>query len=135
MLRWRNTSNLLSCDFCSDQVSAPHKSRFIGMALKRRYLQYTSRGITPYLFQGTHGGICRSNSCRDVVVILQVVGDEQAQVSECLREAYKAVGSHKGLCLIKSVIHFVFAFCLSRVVLFVIVGGVDLVLLIRIVHC
>ncbi len=89
----------------------------------------------PYLFQGTHGGICRSNSCRDVVVILQVVGDEQAQVLECSREADKAVSYPEGSCLIKSVIHFVFAFCLSRVVLFVIVGGVDLVLLIGVVHC
>ncbi len=43
MLQWRNTSNLLSCDFRSNQVSAPHRSRFIGMALKRRYLLYTSR--------------------------------------------------------------------------------------------
>ncbi len=92
-------------------------------------------GITPYLFQGTHGGIFRSNSCRDVVVILQVVEDEQAQVSEFLREADKAVGYCKGSCLIKLVIHFVFTFCLSWVVLFIIVGGVDLVLLVGMVHC
>ena len=37
MLRWRNTSNLSSCDFRSDQVSAPHRSRFIRIARKRRY--------------------------------------------------------------------------------------------------
>ena len=43
MLRWRNTSNLSSCDFRSDQVSAPHKSRFIEIAQKRRYLMYMSR--------------------------------------------------------------------------------------------
>jgi hypothetical protein len=43
MLRWRNTSSLSICDFRSDQVSAPHKSRFIGIAQKRRYLLYMSR--------------------------------------------------------------------------------------------
>ncbi len=66
---------------------------------------------------------------------MQVVGDEQAQVSECLHEADKAVGHSKGLHFIKSVIHFVFPFCLSWVVLFVIIRGVDLVLLIGMVHC
>ena len=43
MLQWRNTSNLSSCDFLNDQVSAPHRRRFIGMARNRRYLLYTSR--------------------------------------------------------------------------------------------
>ena len=43
MLRWRNTSNFSSCDFRSDQDSAPHKSRFIGIARKMRYLLYMSR--------------------------------------------------------------------------------------------
>ncbi len=43
MLQWRNTSSLSTCDFRSDQVSAPHKSRFIGIARKRRYLLYMSR--------------------------------------------------------------------------------------------
>jgi hypothetical protein len=43
MLRWRNTSNVSSCNFCSDQVSTPHRSRFIEIALKTRYLLYMSR--------------------------------------------------------------------------------------------
>ena len=43
MLRWRNPSNLSSFDFCSNQVSAPHRSRFIGIARKRRCLFYMSR--------------------------------------------------------------------------------------------
>ena len=43
MLCWRNTSSVASCNFLSDQVSAPHRRRFIGMAQKRRYLLYTSR--------------------------------------------------------------------------------------------
>jgi len=43
MLQWRNPSSLSSCDFLNDQVSAPHRRRFIGMAQKRRHLLYTSR--------------------------------------------------------------------------------------------
>ena len=43
MLRWRNTLSLSSCDFLNNQVSAPHRRRFIRMARKRRYLLYTSR--------------------------------------------------------------------------------------------
>jgi len=43
MLQWRNTSSLSSCNFLNDQVSAPHRRRFIGMARKRLYLLYTSR--------------------------------------------------------------------------------------------
>ena len=42
MLWWRNTLNLSSCDCRRNQVSAPHRSRFIGMVLKRRYLLYRS---------------------------------------------------------------------------------------------
>jgi hypothetical protein len=87
------------------------------------------------MFEGTHGGICCSDSCRDVIIIVQVVGDERAQVSECWREADKAVGHSKRLRFIKLVIHFVFVFCLSWVVLFVIIGGVNLVLLIGMVRC
>ena len=69
-------------------------------------------GVTPYFFQGTHGGICCSNSCGDVIVVAQVVEDEQAQVSKSLHEAGKAVDHLEVLCLVQLVIHFMLAFCL-----------------------
>ena len=37
MVRLRNTSNFLSCDFHNNQVSALYRSKFIGIALKREY--------------------------------------------------------------------------------------------------
>ena len=43
MLWFKNTLSLSSCDCWRDHVSAPHRSRFIGMARKRRYLLYRSR--------------------------------------------------------------------------------------------
>ncbi len=54
-------------------------------------------GVPPYFFQGTHRGICCGNSPNDVIVVAQVVGDEQAQVSNSL---------------IQMVIHFMLMFCL-----------------------
>jgi hypothetical protein len=92
-------------------------------------------GAAPYFFQGTHGGICRGNSCGDVIVVAQVVGDEQTQVSKSPCEADKAVGRLEGLCLVQLVIHFMLAFCLPLVVLFVVVGGVDLASSIGMVCC
>ena len=70
MVWWRNTSSLSSCDCRSDQVSAPHRSRFIGMALKKKILVVEVKmGIAPYFVQASHGGICCSKSCSDVIVV------------------------------------------------------------------
>ncbi len=92
-------------------------------------------GVAPYLFQGTHGGIRCGDSCGDVIVVTQVVGDEQAQVSKGPLEADKAVGHLESLCLVQSVIHFMLTFSLPPVVLFVVVEGVDLASSIGMVCC
>jgi hypothetical protein len=92
-------------------------------------------GVAPYFFQGTHGCICCGNSCGDVIVVVQVVEDERAQASTSPREADKVVDHLKVLCLIQLVIHFMLAFCLPRVMLFVVIGGVDLALSIGMACC
>jgi hypothetical protein len=48
-------------------------------------------GVTPYFFQRTHRGICCGNFHGDVIIVMQVVEDGQAQVSKSLCEAEKAV--------------------------------------------
>ena len=83
-------------------------------------------GVTPYFFQGTHEGICCGDSCGNVIVVAQVVGNEQAQISKSPREADEAVGHLESLCLVQLVINFMLMFCLPQVVLFIIVRGIDL---------
>ncbi len=78
---------------------------------------------------------CYGDSCGDVIVVVQVVGDEQAQVSKCPREADEAVDHLEVLYLVQLVIHFLLAFCLPQVMLFVVIGGVDLASSIRMVCC
>jgi hypothetical protein len=92
-------------------------------------------GAAPYFFQGNHGGIHCSNCRSDVIVIAQVVGDEQAQVSKSLHEADKAIGHLESLCFAQLVIHFMLAFCLPWVMFFVVIRGIDLVSSIGMVCC
>jgi hypothetical protein len=92
-------------------------------------------GVAPYFFQGTHGGICCGDSCGDVIVVAQVAGNEQAQISKSLHEADEAVGHLESLCLIQLVIRFMLTFSLPRVMLLVVVGGVDLASSIGMICC
>jgi hypothetical protein len=135
MLWWRNTSNLLRCNIRSNQVSAPHKSRFIGMALKRRYLLYMSRWkLRPTSFRAPVEAF--AVAIHTVMsLLLLIVGNEQAQVSKTPREAGEAIDHLESLCIVQLVIHYMLTFCLPWVVLFFVGGGINRALSIGIICC
>ena len=89
--------------------------------------------VTPYFLQGAHGCVRGGKTGCDVVVIAEVVGYERAEVSECPREADKAVGDGEVLGLIELVMCGMFAFSLPWVVFVVVISGVYLLSFIGVV--
>ncbi len=69
MLQWRKTSNLSSCDFRNDQVSAPTGVGSLDGSEEKVLVVHVEMGVAPCLFQGAHGGIHSSNSCGDIIVV------------------------------------------------------------------